>query len=161
MLPEGDGHPHFFRLFNDDEVGDTADDQQVAGKGAGQGQHVPLVRLVRIEKMDEQHDRRHVAHQVAQYRGNGRQVDRGGQVKAPAGDGLDEQGGDPGRGHGLHHDEQGAEQGDEMPVDQLHHLPGAHAPAAEQDAGHGNGRQFPGDVGEKEHEQHRDGDEPL
>jgi hypothetical protein len=68
MFLEGNFDTVVGSLFNDNQVGNTADDDQIAGKCARNSQGVSLDRIARVEKSNQKHGCRYIAEQVAQDR---------------------------------------------------------------------------------------------
>ena len=139
MLSERYFHAEAGGLFDDDEVGNAADGDKIAGKRAGDRQGVPLGLVGGIEEFDHDHGGRDIADHIAQDTGDpgkywkaahawvaAAQLSCNRIQQAVSGDGLD-------------NDEQGAEQDDQVPVYQDKHVPGAHFTAAQQQAGYAHG----------------------
>ncbi|MPM50861.1 hypothetical protein SDC9_97607 [bioreactor metagenome] len=66
-FPERNADAITFRALHGDDVGETADDDQIAGEGVGHGQRVAVQRLSQVGDLDQQHHRRRIIDAVAQH----------------------------------------------------------------------------------------------
>ena len=134
MLPPGDADAKLLRGLHHDDVGDAADDEQVAGQRARQGQHRPGQRVRR--RREQQHHCGHVRDQVGQHHRRCRTA-AGARCRSIPGavslrHGLLQH---PGGLQGMVDDEQADEQHQQLPVDQPEHASRMHPSGAQQQPG--------------------------
>src|SRR3989475_5556442 len=111
------GHPVLGRDLHDDDVARGPEDRRVAGERRARGEPEPELRRASRDDRREQENRRHVADQVRQQRGEADQPDE------PAGLATDrgreaalDRGRESGDAHALEDDEEADEEENDAPV---------------------------------------------
>src|SRR3989475_10964705 len=111
-----DGHPVPGRDLHDDDVARGPEDRRVAGEGRARGEPKPELRRASRDDRREQEDRRHVADQVREQRGQADQPDEAAGLAAHRGrEAALDRGGESGDADPLEDDEEADEEEDDAP----------------------------------------------
>lgn len=154
MSPEAESNTISLGLLHGDEICNAAYEKEVAGISTYERKQIEVCRMSGFDVFEQKHNGRNIADQIAENQRCRREHDRCIDIIARCPKEANYRLRNSILDDTFNEDEESAKQCDKMPVDEVENGARRHLPAAKNNSGYGQRRNFSGNAGKEQYYQH-------